>query len=810
MRTILQDLNYGVRALLKNPGFALIASITLAIGISANATIFSVVNAVLLRSLPFENSERLVLLWSGIVNSDSNRIPLSYLNFTDYKNQSESFERVAAYAPAETVFTSEDGEPEKFRGVIVTADLFPLLGVKPALGRVFRPEEEQIESLPVVVLSSELWRRRFASDPNLIEQQIILDGRPTKVIGIMPSGFNFPLEEEKSDYWMPLTANPANRLVLANRYNKFLIVIAKLKPETSLPTAQSGIEIISRRLELQYPEVNTGWMVRLVPLQEDIVGNLRPSLLVLQSSVLLILLIACANVANLLLSQSAARAKEIAVRAALGAGRGRIVRQLLTESLLLAFLGAGLALLIAVWGIDLIKVISPANLPRVSEINLDARVIGFTLVISVLTGIIFGFAPVLYSYKLNLNEILKESGRRATEGLRRYRLRGLLMVVEFALSLMIAVGAGLLIKSFVNLLETNLGYDPDGVFVIEVSLSEKNYPQVRGQAAFYQTVFRRLKSLPEVEFAGATSLLPLGGKDSYNIFNVEGRSPFEAGKEPSVRFQTVSDDYFRAMKIPLRQGRFFSEEDDNYSPPVVIVNEAFANSYLSGENPLGKRLLIGDEPPRVIIGVVGDIRHQRLEDAPQPEFYVSYLQSPRSDLNLVIRATTDNSARLSAAIRNTIKAVDKNQLIGETRTMNQMIANSVAPRFFNLLLLGIFALIAMLLSSVGIYSVMTYWVAQRTHEIGIRIALGAQRRDVLLLTAKRGIILALIGVGIGLLGAFALTPIVMDKLLYGVSPNDAQVFALVSVLTLLLALLACYIPARRATKIASSISLRSE
>jgi putative ABC transport system permease protein len=809
LETLLQDLRYGTRMMLKTPVFTFIAVITLALGIGANTAIFSVVNAVLLRQLPFENSERLMMLWGQNAGVNADKIPLSYLNFTDYKKHAQAFEYVAAYKTTETGLTSIDSEAESLRGSLVSADLFPLLGVRPALGRVFSPEEDQPSSAPVVVLSDSLWQRRFASDPQIVGRQVTLGDRSTTVLGVMPPGFEFPVEEDKSEYWMPVASDPGGAQLLSDRRSKFLMVIARLKPVARLEQAGAEMEVIARRLEAQYPDANTGWRVRLVPLQEDVVGSIRPALLILLGAVALVLLIACANVANLLLARAGARGREMAIRHALGAGRARIVRQLLTESLLLSLIGGALGLLLAKWLVDLIVAAGPANLPRLTDVNLDASVLGFTLAVSILTGIVFGLAPALQASGTALIESLKAGGRGSTAGARRYRLRGLLVVSEVALSLVLLTGAGLLIKSFVRLLQTDPGYETERVLTTRLTLSKTKYPEPDQQAAVYQQLLRRVGALPGVEAVGAASLLPLGGRDSYNVFRIEGRAPFAPGQEPTVRNQVVSPDYFNAMSIPLRQGRVFTEQDAKDSPQVLIVNEAFARRYLMGEDPLGKRLLIGDEAPREIIGIVRDVRHRGLDEETHPECYVSYLQAPRRNLHLVVRTASSDPAKSATAVRSAIKEADKDQLIGEITTMDTLLARSVAPRRFNMLLLGSFALTALVLAGVGVYGVMSYSVTQHTHEIGIRIALGATRKDVLRLMVGQGMALAFVGVGVGLVGAFVVTR-VMESMLYGVGASDPSVFAAVSVLLTVTALVACYLPARRATEIDPMIALRHE
>nr|MBA2503680.1 ABC transporter permease [Pyrinomonadaceae bacterium] len=558
----------------------------------------------------------------------------------------------------------------------------------------------------------------------------------------------------------------------------------------------------------------TAWDVRVGSLHEAVVGDVRPALLVLLGAVGFVLLIACANVANLLLARAAARGKEIAIRTALGASRARVVRQLLTESVLLAIMGGGLGLLFALWGVDLLVVASPADLPRVREIGLDERVLVFTLGVSILTGIVFGVAPALQASKLELNETLKEGGRGSTEGARRNRVRSLLVITEVALSLMLLIGAGLLLKSFVRLLDTDPGYDAARVLSVTLPISRSKYAEPEKQTAYFQSILQRVRTLPGVETAGATNLLPLGNRDTFNTFNIEGRPPAAPGARTAARDAVLTPDYFRAMNIPVRRGRDFTERDTSGSPPVIMVNEAFARKYFKGEDALGERIIIDDEgnnplPPREIVGIVGNTHHSSLDAEELEEYYVPFLQIPDRQMELVVRSSSSDPAALAPAVRNAIKEADKDQLVWEMKTMEERVAQSVAPRKFNTVLLGAFATVALLLAVVGIYGVMAYSVAQRTHEIGIRMALGAQKSDVVKMIVGQGMMLALAGVGVGLLGAFAVTR-VMANLLYGVSATDPLTFVVISLLLVAAGLLACFIPALRATRVDPITALRYE
>ncbi|MDQ3252890.1 MAG: ABC transporter permease [Acidobacteriota bacterium] len=810
MKALWQDIRYGIRMLAKKPGFTAIAVLTLALGIGANTAIFSVVNAVLLRPLPFENPERLVLIWMRGVNDPMDRTTASYPDVLDFKNQSQSFSHVAAYTMSGGVALAGEGDraPELLGGARVTADLFSVLDAKPIIGRSFSPQEDQAGAAPVIVLSHRLWQRRFAADPNIVGRQVTLGGQSTIVLGVMPPDFKFPTR--RIEFLMPLNSQASLAQTLANRDAQFLNVIASLKPGVTLERAEAEISTIAQRLEQQFPETNTNRRARLVSLQDDIVGEIRPALLVLLGAVALVLLIACANVANLLLARAAARGREIAIRTALGASRARVVRQLLTESLLLSLVGGSLGLLLAAWGVDLLVAAAPANLPRLTEIGLDSRVLGFTVVVSVLTGIIFGLAPALQSSKLNLNETLKEGGRSGSEGTRRNRVRSLLVISEVALSLVLLVGSGLLIKSFWQLLQTDLGYRTERVLAHGLPISRTKYGEPQQAAAFYQQVLRHVETLPGVAATGYVSLLPLDGNDVWDSFKIEGRPPFAPDDTADARSQVASPDYFRAMNIPLLRGRMLSERDAKDASQVIVVNEALTRRYFAGKDPVGQRIIIeGETATREIVGVVGDVRHQGLDKGADPEFYSSYLQSPHYNLQLVMRTASSDPAGLASAVRNAIRELDKDQVVGAMGTMDELVAESVAPRRFNMTLLAAFASVALVLASIGIYGVMAYSVTQRTHEIGIRMALGAQRSDVLRMVIRQGMLLAFVGVAVGLVAAFALTR-VMASLLYGVSATDPMTFIGVAMLLAIVALLACYIPARRATKVDPMVALRYE
>ncbi|PYT00735.1 MAG: hypothetical protein DMF65_08325 [Acidobacteria bacterium] len=819
METLLQDLRYGLRTIRNKPGFAAVAVLTLALGIGANTAIFSVVNSVLLRSLPYSDAQRLVKLYTGTDPSAQPTGPLSYQDLLDYRAQAQTLEYVTASQSVGTVMSVGGDEPERVRGVEVMADLFPALGARAARGRVFTREEDAAGGPAVVVISDGFWRRRFGADRSVVgrEVKIGLAGRSVTVIGVMPPGFKFPPDEaEAIDYYTPFVTEQArvDPASLNNRSNISFPVVAKLKPGVSLEQAAAEVTAIAGRLAAQYPDSDARRRVRLVSLHEDLVGDFRTSLLVLLGAVGFVLLIACANVANLLLARAASRSKEMAIRTALGAGRVRIIRQLLTESLLLALAGGGLGLLLAVWGVDALIRLSPASVPRLEETSLDARVLLFTLAVSFATGVVFGLAPALQASRPDLAGSLKEGGRTGTAGGARNRVRGALVVAEVALSLVLLVGAGLLVRSFVRLVHTDPGYSPERVLALRVALNTAKFADEDSRAAFYSRAVESVRALPGVESASVTRLLPLGPIDTFRTFNIAGRPPFTPGERHSARNYTIGPNYFRVMSIPVLHGRAFTDADTKTSPPVMVVNEAFAKIFFGGAEPLGQRIILDDEndhplPPREIVGVVRSVRYERLNDEERPEFYVPYRQSPEAVMEVVVRSSASDAAALAPAVRNAVKGVDPNLLIWETRTMDELVGRSVAPQRFNVALLAVFACVAMLLAAVGIYGVISYAVTQRTHEIGIRMALGAQTRDVLRMVVGQGMMLTLAGIALGLAGAFALTR-VMSNLLYGVSATDPPTFVAVPLLLVLVALVACLVPARRATKVDPTVALRYE
>jgi predicted permease len=806
LETLWQDLRYGARMLRKQPGFSLIAVLTLALGIGANTAIFSVVNAVLIKPLLYPHSDLLVQIWQ--TNPRANRWGewISYPAFDDYRRQNRVFEDIGAYRTWFWNITGGD-HPEALRGALVTSNLFSVLGVQPMLGRSFLPEEEQPGRNQVVILSYGFWQRRFGSDPALIGKTVTIDGLNHTVVGIMPPGFDLPYNVPSavfaSDVWIPLGAHPERE----DRGSPNYRVLARLKPGITIQQAQANIEAIARGLAEQYPE-NREMGATVVGLQQHLVKEARSTLLLLLGAVGFVLLIACANVANLQLARTTARQKEAAIRLALGASRLQLIRQLLTESLLLALLGGAAGLLLAVWGVEFLVRLDP-DIPRLQDISIDPRVISFTLVLSLATGVIFGLAPAFHGSRIDLNETLKESGIRAPAGSSRGRTRNLLVITEMALALMLLISAGLFIQSFRRLQKVDPGFNPRGVLTASIMLPPEKYAEPRRQAAFFKELTARIEALPGVEAAGIASSVPLTGTNNAGYFSIEGRPQRRPG-DPFIEAEhpRITPDYFRAMGIPVLRGRSFNWADNENSPEVAVVSEALVQLYWPNEDPIGKRLSINDNVWRQIVGVVKDVKHDGLAKQPRPVIYVPLLQYPLPFTTLAVRTHTDPSS-LSPAIRRAVTAVDSEQPIFRINTMERFISDSVSDSRFQTQLLTVFAVVALALAAVGIYGVVGYSVNQRTHEIGIRLALGARQRDVLKMVVKQGMGLATTGVVIGLAGAFALTRLMKD-FLFGVNASDPLTFGVIALILTLIALLACYFPARRATKVDPLVALRHE
>jgi putative ABC transport system permease protein len=817
LETLWQDLRYGLRLLMKNKGFTLIAVFTLALGIGANTAIFSVLNAVLLRPLPYDDPERLVVVWADRPIQQAQTglpdFPVTVADFVDWRNQSRVFEHMTAMEGRRMNLTG-GGEPESVVGLRASASLFPLLGARLVLGRAFLPEEDRAGADRVVVLSHGLWQQRYGADPKIIGQKIItLNNEDYTVIGVTAPDFQFPRRGEipsyfgvttRPDLYLPTAFTPAQ---MSNRSEGRMAVIARLRPGVSLQQASAEMNAIAHRLTEQYPQTNTDKGVRLAPLHQQTVGKVRTGLLILLGAVGCVLLIACANVANLLLARAAGRQKEMATRAALGASRWRVVRQLLSESLLLAISGGAAGLLLGWQGVELLLSIAPDNLPRAQDIKLDTRVAGFTFLVSLLTGIVFGLLPALQASKIDLSVTLKEGGRDAV-GLLRRRLRGFLVVSEVALAFVLLIGAGLLIRSFARLTEVDPGLDPRGVLTMTILQPEAKYSDGRS-VTFCQQTLERVRALPGVEAAAMVKPMPLSGSHGSAAFRIEGRpSPTEETFMAGVRI--ISPGFFKTFRVPLVNGRLIAESDGAKAPPVVVVNESLARIYFANEDPLGKRIIIFGGT-RAIVGVVSDVRHSALDEEAKAEIYLPMTQVPAVltiYMPLAVR-TSGDPMQMIAAVRGQVWAVDKDIPISNIETMERLMAKSVAPRRFNLLLLGAFALVGLALAGVGLYGVMSYMVTQRTREIGVRMALGAQTGDVLRLVIGEGLKLALIGALLGLGGALALTRL-LKTLLFGVSATDPPTFIVIAALLIIVALLACWIPARRAASMDPLVSLRVE
>ncbi|HWN99724.1 MAG TPA: ABC transporter permease [Blastocatellia bacterium] len=809
MHTLWQDLRYTVRMMAGNRGFTAVAVLALALGIGANSVIFSVVNAVLLRSLPYPEPDRIVMVFESDLKKQSQEA-IAGANFLDWREQNQVFENLAAYRQDTFSLTGTD-RPERAWGVVTTASLFPVLGVKPILGRVFQAEDENRGSGRVAVISQGLWERRFASDPNIVGQKLTANGEPLTIIGVMPADFRFPAE---TDLWIPPRQYVPEHVLrptvnmATNRDSHYLDAIASLKPGVTLDQARADMNAVAHHIEEQNPEaVDRG--VSLVTLREYQVGNMRPTLLILFGAVGFVLLIACANVANLLLARAATRHKEIAIRTALGASRLRLLRQLLTESLALSVAGGGLGLLLAAWGIGPLISLMPASISGAKNIRIDGMVLFFTLGVSILTGLVFGLVPALQATKSDLNESLKEGGRGGTAGAHRSRVRSLLVVSEIALSLVLLIGAGLMIKSFIRLEQVNPGFEARNVLTMRLSLPAAQYPDGRRRGAFFQQVVERIGAVPGAQSAAAISRLPLSPGNSSRSFEIEGRANAGSDDGPSADYRVISSDYFKALSIPLLKGREFTEQDNSDSPPTTIINEAAARRFWPDEDPLGKRLRIESDQPWIeIVGVVGNVKHLGLDSQARAELYLSFLKDPWPFMTVVVRGAS-NPKSLAEAMRAEVWAIDKDLPVPDIKTMDELVSGSVARRRFNMLLLGIFASVALVLAAVGIYGVMSYSVTQRTHEIGIRMALGARQSDVLKLVIRQGATLAAVGVGIGLVGASALTR-VLASLLFEVGTTDPATFVSLSLLLTAVALGACFVPARRAAKVDPMVALRYE
>jgi putative ABC transport system permease protein len=792
---------------LKHPGFTAIAVVTLALGIGGSTSIFTVVDAALLRGLPYKEPDRLYNLWEQTPKQEYPKREFSYPDYQDYQ-QNNVFEGLAAYTGG-GVILSGDGEPESVGGPRVSANFFSVLGVEPILGRTFQAGEDSPGAAKVTVLTYGLWQRRFGGNPGIAGQALTINGESYTIIGVLPASFQFALRN--NDLWLPYQPTPNQ---LTRRFMHGTNLIARLKPGIGPAEAQSELNLIAGRIEQQHNESHAGVTPQLVPLQEEIVGSVRPILLVLLAAVGFVLLIACANVASLLLTRSLARQKEVAIRSAVGASRMRIVQQLLTESVLLSLVGGAAGLLIAYWGVPALVSSLPQNqlnaMPFLKELSLDKGILAFSFGLSLLTGLVFGLAPALQSSRLDLNEVLKEGGRNASAGVGQ-RLRSAFVVSEIALAVVLLIGAGLMMKSLLRLLQTDVGFKTENLLTMTVILPPARYMQANQQIGFNDQLRERVQALPGVTGAGTVNILPLNAGNTTRFY-VDGDPVPEPGNEIESNIRTVSDDYFKTLEVPLLSGRAFDARDNSDVPNVVIINKTIADRIFGGRDPIGKRLRYAgiQVDPITVVGVVGDVKITGLDEAVKPVLYYPFRQNSSTFANLVVRTNTDPGS-LVASVRNEVRSLEADAAILNVRTMDEMISQTTASfmRRFPAVLISIFAGVALLLASIGIYGVVSYSVSQQTHYIGVRMALGAGPSDILKLVLKQGLVLALLGVGIGALAAFGLMRL-LRSLLFEVSANDVGTFAIVTSGLFFVALFACYLPARRATKVDPLTALRYE
>src|SRR5262245_874823 len=806
LEDLLQDLRYGARMSMKNPGFTLVAVITLAAGIAANTTIFSIADALVLRPFNFPNQERLVMVW-GRAQTGYDHSWVTAGDFNDWREQNLSFERLIAFDQLGFDLV-EAGPPEQFGGYRVSAGFFDTLDARPALGRAFLPGEHEVGHDQVVVLKHSLWERRFGSDPNILGKTLTLNSKPYTVIGVMPADFKFPFNG--GEIWSPLAFDDKAKL---DRKNHRLQVFGLLKQGVSIAQANADLDAVAQRAQRLFPETNAGSLTNVVEMNEDHSRDAKPYVAPLAGAVAFVLLIACANLANMLFSRAFGRQKEIAVRLALGASRWRLVRQLLTESLMLAIAGGAIGLLSSFWAVHLLRAAMPENylnlVPGLNHFGVNSNALLFTLIISIVTGMVFGLMPALQASKPNLNESLKEGSKGASSSGLRQRLRGALVVAEIALSMVLLIGAGLMIRSFVAMMRDDMGFNPHGALSFTLRLSDKRYSETQ-RRGFYDQLIKRLESMPGVVAAGGTNVIPMTNEYITASFEIAGRPPSEKGQEPYAALRVVTPGYFSAIGIPLRRGRNFTDRDNEQTPRVVIVNEVFVRRFFPKEEAIGQRIIRYGfaDMPMEIVGVAGDVKDTDLDRVPAPAFYFPYAQEPFEGMGVVLRAAVDPMT-LAHTARDEVTKLDPTLPLHFIKTVERQIYEQTAPKRIMTALMGVFAAIAMLLSAVGLYAVMAYAVSQRTHEIGVRLALGARSRDIMVLVTSQGLKLTLAGLTLGIAGAFALTRI-MAPLLYGVTPTDPLTFVMISLLLAGAALLACWIPARRATKVDPLVALRFE
>jgi len=808
---IAADVRYAFRTLRRNPGFAIVVLLTLALGIGANAAIFSVVNGVLLRPLPYRDADRLMVIWGDLRRPGVNQIPASAGEYLDYRDRSHAFEQVAAYDTVGFNLTG-GGEPERVEGAVVTTTFFALLGASAQVGRTFVAAEDQPGRDDVVVLSHSLWTRRFSANPAIVGQTIPVDGRPAQVVGVMPAAFQFP--DRSIEIWKPFLLD-AEALSDNNRGSHGYTALARLKAGFSRQQAQADLTAVTAAFKADHPgNYRNGFGATLRPLHEEIVGDTGRPLMVLLGAVAVVLLIACANVANLLLARAASRRKEIALRTALGASRGRLVRQLMTESVLVSAIGGLIGLGLAAWAVDLLIASAPDSIPRIQEVGVDVRVAGFTALVSLATGLVFGLAPALRASRAPLNDALKEGGRAGGGGVHGFTGRAL-VVSEVALSLVLLIAAGLLIHSFTRLQDVAPGFDSSRLLTFRLSLPESRYTTFQKGQSFFDEFFTGLRRTPGVRSVAAINALPFSGLGGSRSFHIEGREEKRPEDQTEEQLRIVTDGYFAAMGIPILAGREFTERDALNQPRVAVVNDAMAKKHWPHESPIGKRVSFSTNEPEwyEVVGIAGNIKHRALENADRPELYVPYRQPLFAGWTVrpmyVVARTSADPASTAAMARHEIARVDRDQPISDVRTMDERIGRSLSSRRFSTVLLALFAGLALTLAAVGIYGIVAYSVTERTHEIGVRVALGAQRRDVMAMVVGQGMTMTIVGAAIGVAASAALARL-MSSLLFGVSAVDPATFVAIPLLLIAVALAACYVPARRATRVDPLQSLRAE
>jgi putative ABC transport system permease protein len=803
MTTVLQDLRHGARLLMRSPGFAAIAIAALAIGIGANTAIFSVVNTLLLQRLPYRDADRLAIVWEHNIPRDRKSNVVAPANFLHWRDMNQGFEDLAALSGTFNVTLTGSGDPEEVQTQLVTAEVFQLLGVQPALGRGFTADEIRPDSR-VVVISDRLWKRRFQADPAILQRPIVSQGTPYTVIGVMPPGFSFL--DKNVDVWLPFGFTAQSR----TPRGRSIQVVGRLKPGVTFARAQEDMTRVAADLTLKFPDFNTGWTARVVPLRDQLTGDIRPALLVLAGAVAFVLLIACANVANLLLARATARQRELAVRAALGAGRARLIRQLLAESFVLSMAGGLCGLLLAWWALNFLRVMVAARLPiqRLEMVGIDGWVLAFTFGASVMCGLVFGAIPALTAAGASLTDSLKDGGRSGS-ATRGNRTRSTFVVVEIALALVLLVGAGLLIRSFRQLLDVNPGFDPARTVTMRLSLPSSRYGEDALRAQFFTRFFQQVDALPGVEASGSISWLPLAGGGAATSMEIVGQPKPPKGQEPVTDVRVISHEYLKAMMVPLLKGRLFNEQDAADLKGRVVINDTMARRHWPGEDSIGKHVRINwDSLEDEVVGVVGDVKHAGLDGEVRPMTYWPYQRSPYGTMTIAVRTAGPAHGAVNA-IAGIVRQMDPDLVVANVRAMEEVVSNSVAERRLTMLLLTIFAAAALLLAAVGIYGVIAYSVTQRTQEIGIRMALGARNGDVLRMVVGQAMVLSAVGILIGGAGAFLLTRL-MTKLLFNVRPGDPLTFVAVAALLGGVAAIASYVPGRRATRVDPVIALRAE